>query len=71
MTLAFSLLATAPETTAQPALVVGVYDEDLEAVAERRLFVNGGRDFIRRETVRMALTMMLAAVGEAQADAAP
>lgn len=42
-----------------------------EAVAERRLFVNGGRDFIRRETVRTALTMMLAALGEAQADAAP
>lgn len=35
-----------------------------DAVAERRLFDNRGRDFIRRETVRTALEMGLAALGE-------
>jgi nicotinamide-nucleotide amidase len=37
--------------------------------AERRLFPNRGRAFIRREAVRTALELGLAALGEAQASA--
>ena len=37
MTLAFTLLATAPEATAQPALVVGVYDDKTLSPAAARI----------------------------------
>jgi nicotinamide-nucleotide amidase len=34
-----------------------------ETIAERRIFENLGRDYIRRETVRHALSMGIAALG--------
>lgn len=43
---------------------VGLKDESV--IAERRLFGDKGRDFIRRETVRLALQLGLDALGRRQ-----
>ena len=42
----------------------GLAVKDRPPVAEKRIFDNRGRDFIRRETVRHALEMGLKALGE-------
>jgi nicotinamide-nucleotide amidase len=42
-----------------------------EPQAERKLFENHGRDFVRRETVRHALLMGLRALGDQEAPAGP
>lgn len=57
-------------TAAKPVGLVwfGLAETGRPTVAEQRLFENRGRDFIRRETVRTALELMLARLSEAQAD---